>query len=88
MEDAVAGHMKLESLYLEKLAEQEARLYDIEVAIDSLDDPAQRIVMRERYILGHSWVRICDKLRSMGYSERSVYRLHGYALLNLKEVRP
>lgn len=87
MEDAVAGHIKLETLYLEKLAEQEAQLYDIERAIDSLEDIAQRVVMRERYILGHSWVRICDTLSSMGYSERTVYRLHGYALLNLKEVQ-
>jgi hypothetical protein len=86
MEDAVAGHMKLEELYMKKLTEQEALLFDIESAIDSLEDPAQRVVMRERYILGHSWVRIIETLRNMGYAERSVYRLHGYALLKLKEV--
>ena len=86
MEDAVEGHIKLEQRYHEKLAEQEARLYDIEKALDCLEDPAQRVVMRERYILGHSWARICIKMQSMGYSERTVYRLHGFALLNLKEV--
>lgn len=86
MEDAVAGHMRLEQLYHEKLTEQEAQLYAIEAALDSLADPAQRVIMRERYVLGHSWVHICDKMRSQGYSERQVYRLHGFALLNLKEV--
>lgn len=86
MEDAVAGHMRLEELYCEKLATQESRLYEIEQALDSLEDPAQRVIMRERYVLGHSWVRICDQMRSQGYSERQVYRLHGYALLTLKEA--
>lgn len=86
MDEAVEGHMKLEAHYREKLAQFEAKLYDIEEALDSLDDPAQRVIMRERYILGQSWVRICDKMRAQGYSERQVYRLHGYALLNLKEV--
>lgn len=86
MEDAVAGHMKLVDLYQQKLNEEQDQLFCIEKAISTLEDPAQRVVMRERYILGHSWVKICDQLRSMGYSERQVYRLHGYALLNLKEV--
>lgn len=86
MEDAVAGHMRLERLYREKLAAQESRLYDIEEALDSLEDPAERIIMRERYVLGRSWVHICDKMRGQGYSERQVFRLHGYALLKLKEV--
>lgn len=87
MEDAVAGHMRLESLYREKLARQEAQLFAIEDALYALADPAQRIIMRERYINGRSWVRICDMMRSEGYSERQVYRLHGYALLKLKEVQ-
>lgn len=86
MEDAVAGHLRLVDLYQQKLSEQQDKLLRIEVAIADLADPAQRVVMRERYILGNSWVRVCEKLRTMGYSERQVYRLHGYALLNLKEV--
>lgn len=86
MEDAVAGHMRLEELYREKLAAQELQLLEIERAIFALDDPAQRIIMRERYVLGRSWVGICEKMRLQGYSERQVYRLHGFALLKLKEV--
>ena len=85
MEDAVAGHIRLESLYQEKLAAQEAQLLLIEQALGALDDPAQRLVMRDRYLLGHGWTRICEKMRGQGYSERQVYRLHGLALLKLKE---
>lgn len=86
MDEAVAGHIRLEELYREKLAAQEAKLYDIEQALDSLADPAQRFIMRERYIFGYSWVRICETMRGQGYSERQVFRLHGFALLKLKEV--
>ena len=85
MEDGVAGHIKLEQLYRAKLMEKEMQLYRIERAIDSLEDPAQRVILRERYVAGHSWLRVCEKMRSQGYSERTVYRLHGYALLKLKE---
>ena len=86
MEDAVAGHMKLEQMYKEKLIAQEAMLYRIETALEFLEDPAQRIIMRERYIHGSSWAKICIRLAELGYSERTVYRLHGHALLKLKEI--
>lgn len=86
MEDVVAGHMKLEQLYRDKVADQEARLVNIERALDTLDDPAQRFIIRERYILGYSWTSICNKMRCQGYSERQVFRLHGFALLKLKEA--
>ena len=86
MDEAVAAHIRLEQLYREKLTAQEARMYAIEEALDVLEDPAERIIMRDRYISGHSWVRICDMMRGRGYSERQVYRLHGLALLKLKDV--
>lgn len=86
MDAAVARHMKLVELYHEKLAEKETKLHAIEQAIDSLEDAAQRVVMRERYVAGQSWAQVCKLMASEGYSERGVYRLHGYALLNLKEV--
>ena len=86
MEDAVVGHMRLDALYREKLAEQEATLYNLEKAVSTLEDPAQRMVIRERYFTGLSWRRIIANFAALGYSERQVYRLHGYALLKLKEV--
>ena len=85
MELAVCRHIELQELYMKRLAEKNAQLLIIEQAIASLEDPAQRVIMRDRYVLGWSWRRICATLASEGYSERQVFRLHGYALLKLKE---
>ena len=86
MADVVCKHMELEALYLEKLAARNAQLLSIERAIDSLEIPGERLVLRCRYIDGCSWQRVCAEMAHLGYSERSVYRLHGEALLKLKEV--
>lgn len=85
MDGAVAQHVKLEALYREKLAEKEARLLAIETAVLSLTDPGQRVVMRERYLRAQRWPLVIAKLQKIGYSERQVYRLHGFALLNLED---
>ena len=89
MEDAVAGHIKLESLYRSKLAEQESRQYAIEQAIQSLPDTSEapeRLVMRLLYIEARGWPAVIREMQKLGYSERTVFRLHGSALLKLKEV--
>lgn len=86
MDGAVERHMKLDELYRANLAEKEAQQLAIEQAIQSLADTAERLVMRERYINGKGWAAIINKLQKLGYSERQVYRLHGFALLKLKEV--
>lgn len=86
MDGAVDRHIKLVALYKEQLAEKEAQQLAIEQAIESLGDPAERVVMRELYISGRGWLAVLNKMQKMGYSERTVYRLHGYALLKLKEV--
>ncbi len=85
MDDAVAGHIKLDQLYREKLAEKEAQQYAIEQAIMSLGDSPERVVMRLRYIDGLGWPGVIREMQKMGYSERTVYRLHGFALRKLKE---
>lgn len=85
MDDAVAGHLKLDQLYREALAEKEAQQYAIEQAIQSLGDSPERVVMRLRYLDGHGWPAVIREMQKMGYSERTVYRLHGFALAKLKE---
>ena len=86
MDGAVARHIALEELYREKLADKEARQLSIEQAIQSLGDTPERVVMRERYIKGRGWAAIMREMQKLGYSERQVYRMHGYALLKLKEI--
>ncbi len=86
MTDAIARHIELEALYHERVAARLAQQLAIERALDSLEDPAERYVMRSRYIEGRSWKSIIAELAAQGYSERDVYRRHGFALLKLKEV--
>lgn len=86
LSDAVARHLELEAVYQERLAAKAAQQLAIEQALDALDDPAQRMVMRFRYIEGRGWNFIIAELAALGYSERQVYRLHGFALLKLKEA--
>lgn len=83
---AVARHLELEAHYQERLAARESWQLVIEHAIESLQDPGERMVMRYRYIEGRGWSFIMAALAPLGYSERQVYRMHGYALLKLKEV--
>lgn len=86
MDGAVARHITLEAMYREQLADKEAQQLAIERAIQSLGDTDARVVMRERYIKGRGWSTIVREMEKLGISERQVYRLHGLALLKLKEV--
>lgn len=85
MDAVVDRHLKLDQLYREQLAEKEAQQFRIEQAITSLGDTPERLVMRELYINGRKWPAVIRKMQEIGYSERTAYRLHGTALLKLKE---
>lgn len=86
MDGAVDRHIQLYNKYATELAEKESKQLAIETAISSLEDPDERIVMRERYIRAQEWPTVVRKLQKEGYSERTIFRLHGTALLKLKEV--
>lgn len=86
MADPVARHIELESLYREELAEKEALQLAIERAIASLPDVGERLVLRFRYIEGRGWPAVIREMQKEGFSERTTYRLHGLALLKLKEL--
>lgn len=86
MDGVIGKHIALDSFYREQLAEKESQQLAIEQAIASLGDTPERVVMRELYICGRSWPAVIRKMQELGYSERTAYRLHGHALLKLKEV--
>lgn len=86
MDGAVDRHLHLCDKYATELAAKEAQQLAIETAIASLADPDERVVMRERYIKAQEWPVVIRKLQKEGYSERTIFRLHGMALLKLKEV--
>lgn len=87
MDSAVARHIKLYDLYKAELADKEAKQLAIEEAIQSLGDTPERVIMRELYIRGRKWPAVIFEMQKRGYSERTAYRLHGLALLKLKEVQ-
>lgn len=86
LDDVVAAHAALEDRLLQALAEKNKQLLVVYQAIQSLADPAERMIMEYRYIDGHSWRKVCFLMQRQGVSERQVYRLHGWALEKLKEV--
>ncbi len=86
MDGAVARHMRLEKLYRDELADKEAKQLAIEQAIQSLENAPERVIMREHYINGKKWPAVIREMQKQGYSERTVFRLHGFALQKLREV--
>ncbi len=75
-------HIELQELYKTKLDELAAEQLAIEQAIETLS-PVKRQLLRYRYIDGLKWEDICVK---MCYSWRQTHRLHGEALLELRET--
>lgn len=53
----------------------------IESAVDGLDDPTERLVLRLRYIEGKSWIQIS---RAIYYSRSQTMRIHKRALVRLE----
>lgn len=86
MDALVAKHIELERFYAERLAAKNEQLLAVEKAIEALASPVERLVLRLRYVDGLDWVPIIMRLQRDGYSERQVYRIHGWALLKVEEV--
>lgn len=82
----VARYLEVKDLYEAQREKCEAQIVAIESAIQSLEAPTERLILRLRYMEGRSWASICSLLLREGYSERQVYYIHGAALRKLKEV--
>lgn len=82
MERMVCKHLELKETIDEKILELTQELIVLEKAVETLEDPIERAVMRYRYFEGYSWGRISEATH---YSPPQLYRYHGYALLKLKD---
>ncbi len=71
--------LKIYKSFLLQLDETELR---IENAIESIEDPAARTILRYRYIDGMRWEVICVKTN---YQWAQVHRIHRDALEKLKD---
>ena len=67
-----------------KIAEYVKLIRKAEKLIEKLPQAKHRQVLTLKYLSGWSWPRIRDE---MGYKDpKSVFRVHGYALLELQKV--
>lgn len=79
-ENAVLRVMELEERLAKEIDELTEKRREIECAVGSVPDEAQREVLTRRYLLYQKWEVIAEE---MCYSERHIRRLHGYALKNM-----
>lgn len=72
----------------DKLMTLRARLIEtheqIEGAIESLQEPIERTVLRMRYINGMKWEEICV---SIDYEWAQMHRIHNEALKNISKIK-
>ena len=55
--------------------------YEIEEAINKLENPTERLLMRKRYIEGKTWDKVAVE---MNYTFRHIIRMHGQILQKMK----
>lgn len=75
-------HTHVRDLYLQKVAELDKALVEIEQAIECLE-PRERTLIRLYYVEGLTWEEVCVE---MSYSWRQIHRIHARALEQLKDV--
>ena len=79
----MAEAMDLQHKYAEQWTVLNQKRKVVEANINLMDMPEQRAVLRYRYLANKSWADIVSLL---GYEERTVYRIHGKALLSYDKV--
>ena len=74
---------KLDKLF-ERLKERKTdtirAYYEIEDAIETVEDMQERELLRLRYLRGMRWEAVAERI---GYTERRMHQLHGLALEHL-----
>lgn len=63
----------------------EDELLTVETAIEAVEDPTARELLRLKYIDGLTWEEVCVRI---GYEWTHTHRLHARALEKLKEKKP
>lgn len=75
-------HSELKKLYDDKVAELEAKMLEIERAIEVLE-PRERTLIRLHYFQGLTWEKVAVEIN---YSWAQTHRIHGKALEKLREL--
>lgn len=83
-ESAVLRVMELEERLNREIDELTEKRQEIEQAVNAVSDEVQREVLTRRYLLYQKWEVIAEE---MCYSERQVFRIHGFALRTFKRCQ-
>lgn len=83
MEDAICNADVVAGKINERIEVAKSILFEIELAIQGLEDGRVRSVMRYRYVNGMKWEEICMK---MPCSWNSVHRWHRNGLIHLRTL--
>lgn len=75
-------HTQVRDLYLQKVAELDKALIEIEKAIECLE-PLERTLIRLYYAEGKTWEEVCVAIH---YEWAQTHRIHARALSKLKDV--
>lgn len=85
VEAAAVGMVDILSSLQEQIEKYARIIREAENLIARIPQPKYRQLLTLRYLVGLSWPSISDE---MGYRDRnSVYRAHGYALIEARKVK-
>lgn len=80
MEDTICKIIDLENDINQEIDRLVDLKREVKSVIDALDDMDQQLILELRYLAYKPWT---DIMTELGYSERSVYRIHNNALANI-----
>lgn len=84
VEDIAVNLAEIEADIADHIYIYTERIKAARAVIAQLQSYRQRQVLTLRYLCGHTWKTITDE---MGYTEpKSVYRMHGWALISAQKV--
>lgn len=82
LDDAIVRYEELAASFAKRLEQYQAETMAIENAIEEVEDPRLRLILRYRYQENKSWYEIAD---IFGYNRRWVLELHGQALRAIRD---
>ena len=94
MERAILRYMEYEERIMPQIEATQTEMEEIEQAIDAVDDPLEREILRLRYIDGENcrmmpWKDVA--FRMFGDNDErhilAAYRLHGRALVSISDIK-
>lgn len=92
---AVARKIELEELIKRNLEKEHQEILELETAVQKLESPHEKMVIRMKYFDRIEWPEICKAIfgKHKDYEEkqesymRRTFRLHGTALVKLSEMQ-